>query len=369
MVLLRIFRHTTPSTSIKRTFQKLWWSEWISETSAHSHLPTIRTQTDGASHQAAHQAAPTQNPPHLHLRILLPRRPTRFAQRLRHPHPESSTGGRCHRQPVTAHVQRYGQADPCGSQSVGGRFCSEEYDARGCPATEHTRTIRNAHRDPHTTIILHADTQETVDVCTTLGTRLERLAFPPRASIDYIRRVYERVAPLLHPPTRPHTRRSTRTSSTRRSSRTTRTTRTTSRPTHHNKKPFGGASSVSPRPRPPLRIILSKHTSNRQDHDGTECARSLARTIVRTAVTNTEKQQFRVNNGCATDDEHRRFMDVPPHEWAYARSKGARWDDETQRYYVYVEPDNATERDTGAMYDMRGTDWVNLRGMFGVGRW
>ena len=71
---------------------------------------------------------------------------------------------------------------------------------------------------------------------------------------------------------------------------------------------------------------------------------------------------------CAFDDDRRMYLKVPPHEYNYAKSKGAWWDLDSQRFYLYREPvDDPWTRDVGAMYDMRPTDWENLRQVFGGG--
>lgn len=59
------------------------------------------------------------------------------------------------------------------------------------------------------------------------------------------------------------------------------------------------------------------------------------------------------------DDGPRYDLDVPLHEHRYAISKGAWWDDEKKTFFVL-------EYDVGCHYDMRRTDWVNLRNMFEV---
>lgn len=191
------------------------------------------------------------------------------------------------------------------------------------------RTLRNAHRDPNTTIVLHVDQPMVVDVCTTLGARLETLAFPPRTDRERIERLYKMVRPLL--------------------------------------KPSYNTSSLSSS-RPPLRIVCSTPKTNARDHQGTLCARTLARSEIKRAVHTTESQMFKVNYGCAFDDDRRMYLKVPPHEYNYAKSKGAWWDLDSQRFYLYREPvDDPWTRDVGAMYDMRPTDWENLRQVFGGG--
>lgn len=182
------------------------------------------------------------------------------------------------------------------------------------PRLAFQRTLRDAFRSPETSIVIHVDLPDTVAACTTGGERLEKLGFPARSNIQYLKRVYGSVKPFV----------------------------------------------VSGR----IRVVLSEHSTDRRDHEGSMCARQLAKNAVVNAVQNTEKELFVVNSGCTFDDERRIMLRVPVHEYAYARSKGAWWDMEEQSFFVYNDIERPSYHDVGGYYDMRPTDYINLRQMF-----
>lgn len=192
--------------------------------------------------------------------------------------------------------------------------------SRSPPALAVQRTLQRAHRDPTTRIVIHCDLQETVEACTALGEKLHTLGFPGQTNVQYIRRLYPKALAVLGD----------------------------SRPGHS------------------LSLVLSEHATRRRDHQGTRCARQLAKTVLEEAVHGSEKRMFVVNSGSTFDDDTRAFLNVPPHEHAYARQKGAWWDHESQRFYLYSErTESPSTYDVGAFYDMRPTDYVNLWGLFG----
>jgi hypothetical protein len=176
------------------------------------------------------------------------------------------------------------------------------------------RTLRDVFRDASTTVTLHVDMESTLSACTNGGEQLEIKGFPNRSNIAYIRRVFVAIRPLL---------------ATKR-----------------------------------LRICKSNYTTNALDREGTSNARQLAKNAVQTAMHDTEKASFVVNSGCTFDDSARMQLHVPPHEYTYARSKGAWWDAEHQTFYLYKEGDTPEKVDVGAYYDMRATDYLNLQAMF-----
>jgi hypothetical protein len=179
-------------------------------------------------------------------------------------------------------------------------------------ATNPKHALHGYFHTNHMRVVVHVDTRDTTEFCTGKGAQLEKEGFPVRSSIDAIRRVYAKVKPLR-------------------------------------------AAGV-------LRIVATDTTRYRTDYDGTALARRLAKNAVMRALTTNEKKLFYLNStygvGCMYDDGPRFDLDVPHHEYAYARSKGAWWDAEVKTFFLY-------ENDVGCHYDMRRVDYVNLRNLYG----
>ena len=167
-------------------------------------------------------------------------------------------------------------------------------------------------------VVIHVDMEDTLSACTTLGDTQAQLGFPPRPDVQYVKRLhtgYSAVRERL------------------------------------------GESGV--------RLVLSSPTRRSRAFASLEVARTLAKQAMDAAVYGPERAYFKVNNDCEFNDDHRIFLNVPPHEHEYARSKGAWWDHDTQRYFLYHHAERPSSRDVGAYYDMCPTDYVNLREMFG----
>ena len=164
---------------------------------------------------------------------------------------------------------------------------------------------------PNVQLVLHVDTVVTKGWCTGRGVQLAKEGFPNRPHIELLKSVCNSCSSL------------------QRESK--------------------------------VRITLTNENYT-PDRDGTKMAKRLAKQAVERAITTTEKQDFYLNSHfgiCMYDDGPRYDLDVPLHEHRYAISKGAWWDDEKKTFFVL-------EYDVGCHYDMRRTDWVNLRNMFEV---
>lgn len=158
-------------------------------------------------------------------------------------------------------------------------------------------------------LVIHTDTKNTSDFCTRRGDMLKREGFPIRPHIELLKALYTSCQPLLQS----------------------------------------------------NRIRVVPYNEHYQpDENSMVLAKRLAKEAVRCAIVSTEKEDFYLNSHhgiCVYDDGPRCILDVPKHEHKYAISKGAWWDDETKTFFLY-------EYDVGCHYDMRRTDWINLRKMF-----
>ena len=159
-------------------------------------------------------------------------------------------------------------------------------------------------------VVLHIDTHNTVEMCTGKGAQLEKEGFPPRASIDTIKRVYTLVKPLR-------------------------------------------TAGV-------LRIVHSQPERFKTDYEGTQLAKRLAKNAVEQAMNGEEKHLYDMNSKygpCLYDDGPIIYIVVPPYEYSYARLKGAWWDNTKKSFFLY-------ENDVGCHYDMTRVDYINLRYLF-----
>lgn len=158
-------------------------------------------------------------------------------------------------------------------------------------------------------LVIHTDTKNTFNFCTRSGDMLKREGFPKRPHIEILKTLHTSCQPLLQ------------------SNR--------------------------------IQVVLYNELYQ-PDEQSMLLARRLAKEAVRQAIVSTEKEDFYLNSYhgiCLYDDGPRYKLDVPMHERTYAISKGAWWDDERKTFFVY-------EYDVGCHYDMRRTDWINLRKMF-----
>jgi hypothetical protein len=180
-------------------------------------------------------------------------------------------------------------------------------------AKKRTHIMYPYFNNPSHRVVLHVDTQLTAEMCTGKGEQLEKEGFPPRASIDTIKRVYTLVKPLR-------------------------------------------ASGV-------LRVVHSQPERFKTDYEGTQLAKRHAKNAVQRAHDGDEgarRKYYDMNSDfgpCMYDDGPIIYLDVPPHEYTYARSKGAWWDNTKKTFFLY-------ENDVGCHYDMTRVDYLNLRIMF-----
>ena len=159
-------------------------------------------------------------------------------------------------------------------------------------------------------VVLHVDNKNTVEMCTGKGAQLEKEGFPPRSNIDTIKRVYRLVKPLR-------------------------------------------SSGV-------LRVVQAQPERFQTDHEGITLARRLAKNAVEASMHGEEKKLYDMNSEygpCLYDDGPIIYLDVPPHEYSYARSKGAWWDKTKKQFFIY-------ENDVGCHYDMTRLDYIHLRFLF-----
>lgn len=159
-------------------------------------------------------------------------------------------------------------------------------------------------------VVLHVDTHDTVEWCTGKGAQLKREGFPARPSIDIIKRVYELVQPLRE-------------------------------------------SGV-------LRVVQALPATYKTDYDGFHLAKRLAKNAVVQSLHSDEKELYDINTEkgpCLYDDGPIIWLNVPPHEYSYARLKGAWWDNNKKTFFLY-------KNDVGCHYDMTRLDYINLRHMF-----
>ena len=164
---------------------------------------------------------------------------------------------------------------------------------------------------PNVQFVVHTDTKATSSWCNERGKELARQGFPTRPHIELLKDVYQLCAKWQS--------------------------------------------------KGKLRVCVS-NPSYHPDRQSTVLARRLAKSAVEQAIVSTEKEDFYLNSHfgiCVFDDGPRYNLRVPAHEHTYVNSKGAWWDDDEKTFFVY-------EYDVGCHYDMRRTDWVNLRKMFGV---
>lgn len=177
------------------------------------------------------------------------------------------------------------------------------------PFTPLQKRLRKYLLDPRVTVVVHTDTADTAAWCTHAGKQYANEGFPPRPSGETIKRVYEAVQREL-----------------KRSPDTLR--------------------------------IVPPDTTTRAHHAGAQYAKQLASKAVDFAVDTHEKESFFPMSGCLFDDDRRIVLKVPPHENGYALSKGAWWDVDDHKFFLYPNPD------VGCHYDMCQTDYTNLIRMF-----
>lgn len=176
------------------------------------------------------------------------------------------------------------------------------------PQTPLQRRLRKYLLNPRVTVVVHTDTADTASWCTVAGKQLADEGFPPRPSIDTIRRVYELVRARMQ----------------------------TRAPSAHKT----------------LEIVASPKTGVHAR--GAKYAKVLAKKAVDFAVDTHEKETFFPMSGCLFDDDRRVYLKVPPHENGYAMSKGAWWNLDEHKFFLYPNPD------VGCHYDMCQTDYTNL---------
>lgn len=176
-------------------------------------------------------------------------------------------------------------------------------------AGKHTRHPLHKYVVAHNVqMVVHVDTKATADWCNKRGDKWALQGYPTRPHIELLREVHQMSATL-------------QTANT---------------------------------------LHVCPSTPNDSDHQSTLMAKRLAKSAVERAIVSSEKEDFYLNSHfgiCVFDDGPRYNLEVPPHEHSYASSKGAWWDDEQKTFFVY-------EHDVGCHYDMRRTDWLNLRKMY-----
>lgn len=173
-------------------------------------------------------------------------------------------------------------------------------------------------------VILHVSSSHLKELLTTKGDALEDAGYPPCPNIDVIRRVHTKLKPL-----------------------------------RDNMVVAIAVSQTNPDTTESPDMVSAPKSAPSYRTLKMRAARLLAKSAVRIAKSSKSKEfdLYKLNNsdgGNVFDDGPRVELNVPPHEYEYAFQKGARWDDETNVFYLY-------NHDLGVHYDMRKVDAINLK--------